>query len=90
MRALTACLLAVVATKRIKGGAKAGSWVFLADRHLSLSWMPQLDKIVEQLQIDNIHKDFRLAELESEPGLSHRYPAVGYWDNDGDKAYYRN
>ena len=22
--------------------------------------MPQLDKIVEQLQIDNIHKDFRL------------------------------
>ncbi len=28
---------AVVATKRIKEGAKTGSWVFLANRHLSLS-----------------------------------------------------
>ena len=51
---------AVAATKRIKEGAKAGNWVFLANCHLSLSWMPQLDKIVEQLQTDSVHKDFRL------------------------------
>lgn len=51
---------AVAATKRIKEGAKVGNWVFLANCHLSLSWMPQLDKIVEQLQTDSIHKDFRL------------------------------
>ena len=50
----------VIATKRIKEGAKAGHWVFLANCHLSLSWMPQLDKIVEQLQTDSVHKDFRL------------------------------
>jgi dynein heavy chain, axonemal len=50
----------VTATKRIKEGAKAGQWVFLANCHLSLSWMPQLDKIVEQLQTDSVHKDFRL------------------------------
>ena len=51
---------AVIATKRIKEGAKNGLWVFLANCHLSLSWMPQLEKIVEQLQTDPIHKDFRL------------------------------
>jgi dynein heavy chain len=51
---------AAIATKRIKEGAKSGHWVFLANCHLSLSWMPALDKIVEQLQTDPVHKDFRL------------------------------
>lgn len=51
---------AVVATKRIKEGARVGNWVFLANCHLSLSWMPQLEKIVEQLQTDTVHKEFRL------------------------------
>ncbi len=37
-----------------------GNWVFLANCHLSLSWMPQLDKLVEQLQIEKPHDDFRL------------------------------
>ena len=37
-----------------------GNWVFLANCHLSLSWMPQLDKLVEQLQIEEPHPDFRL------------------------------
>lgn len=37
-----------------------GNWVFLANCHLSLSWMPQLDKLVEQLQIEEPHEDFRL------------------------------
>ena len=37
-----------------------GNWVFLANCHLSLSWMPQLDKLVEQLQVESPHRDFRL------------------------------
>lgn len=51
---------AAIATRRIKEGAKSGHWVFLANCHLSLSWMPQLEKIVEQLQSDSVHRDFRL------------------------------
>ena len=34
--------------------------MFLANCHLSLSWMPQLDKLVEQLQTSNPNPDFRL------------------------------
>lgn len=37
-----------------------GNWVFLANCHLSLSWMPQLDKLVEQLQVEETHPQFRL------------------------------
>ena len=37
-----------------------GNWVFLANCHLSLSWMPQLDKLVERLQIEEPHPEFRL------------------------------
>lgn len=37
-----------------------GTWVFLANCHLSLSWMPELDKLVEQLQVEQPHPDFRL------------------------------
>lgn len=33
----------------IEQGIQDGSWVFLANCHLSLSWMPKLDKIVENL-----------------------------------------
>ncbi|XP_035375794.1 dynein heavy chain 2, axonemal [Electrophorus electricus] len=51
---------APIATRMIKEGVKNGHWVFLANCHLSLSWMPQLDKLVEQLQVENLHPDFRL------------------------------
>lgn len=44
----------------IKEGVKEGNWVFLANCHLSLSWMPALDKLVEQLQVEEPHPDFRL------------------------------
>jgi hypothetical protein len=39
-----------------------GNWVFFANCHLSLSWMPQLDKLVEQLQSEEPppHPNFRL------------------------------
>ncbi|MCI4377271.1 hypothetical protein PGIGA_G00201730 [Pangasianodon gigas] len=51
---------APIATRMIKEGIKNGHWVFLANCHLSLSWMPQLDKLVEQLQVEDPHPDFRL------------------------------
>uniref|UniRef100_A0A8B9RG35 Dynein, axonemal, heavy chain 2 n=1 Tax=Astyanax mexicanus TaxID=7994 RepID=A0A8B9RG35_ASTMX len=51
---------APIATRLIKEGVKNGHWVFLANCHLSLSWMPQLDKLVEQLQVEDSHPDFRL------------------------------
>lgn len=38
-----------IATRYIETGVKVGNWVFLANCHLSLSWMPALDKIVEKL-----------------------------------------
>nr|XP_015838947.1 PREDICTED: dynein heavy chain 2, axonemal [Tribolium castaneum] len=49
-----------IATRMIQRGAKEGHWVFLANCHLSLSWMPQLDKIVETLQTGKINPRFRL------------------------------
>lgn len=44
----------------IQTGVSEGNWVFLANCHLSLSWMPKLDKIVETLQGGKVHKNFRL------------------------------
>lgn len=48
----------------IEAGSQDGSWIFLANCHLSLSWMPTLDKIVESL-INNghLHPDFRYLYL---------------------------
>ncbi|KAF7236750.1 Dynein heavy chain 2, axonemal [Varanus komodoensis] len=51
---------APIATRMIKDGVHQGNWVFLANCHLSLSWMPQLDKVVEQLQVEEPHPSFRL------------------------------
>nr|XP_022345562.1 dynein heavy chain 2, axonemal-like isoform X2 [Crassostrea virginica] len=51
---------APIATRMIKQGVREGNWVFLANCHLSLSWMPQLDKLVEQLQVEDPHPEFRL------------------------------
>uniref|UniRef100_A0A8C4Z8H0 Dynein, axonemal, heavy chain 2 n=1 Tax=Gadus morhua TaxID=8049 RepID=A0A8C4Z8H0_GADMO len=48
------------ARRMIQEGIKQGHWVFLANCHLSLSWMPELDKLVEQLQVEPSHPDFRL------------------------------
>ncbi|KAL8578359.1 Dynein heavy chain 2, axonemal [Nucella lapillus] len=51
---------APIATRYLMEGVKEGSWVFLANCHLSLSWMPQLDKLVERLQTSDPHPEFRL------------------------------
>ncbi|KAL6445588.1 hypothetical protein ACFW04_000847 [Cataglyphis niger] len=52
---------APIATSMIEIGAKEGFWVFLANCHLSLSWMPKLDKIVDVLgSSQTLHPRFRL------------------------------
>lgn len=51
---------APIATRLIEEGMLDGNWVFLANCHLSLSWMPQLDKLVEQMGGEQTHSEFRL------------------------------
>ncbi|CAF0769681.1 unnamed protein product [Adineta ricciae] len=48
------------ARKLLETGMKKGHWIFLANCHLSISWLPELEKIVEQLQTAAVHNDFRL------------------------------
>ncbi|XP_078792424.1 dynein axonemal heavy chain 2 isoform X2 [Oryzias latipes] len=51
---------APIAKKLIEEGVKNGHWVFLANCHLSLSWMPELDELIKQLQLLKPHPNFRL------------------------------
>ncbi len=48
------------ATKLIQEGVKNGTWVFLANCHLSISYMSTLDKIIEGIAAEKPHPDFRL------------------------------
>jgi dynein heavy chain len=41
-------------------GKKFGHWVFLANCHLMLSWLPTLEKIIMGFETDNPHPNFRL------------------------------
>ena len=43
----------------IRNSQVKGKWCLLANCHLSISWMPSLERIVEQLS-DEIHPDFRM------------------------------
>ncbi|CAB1114177.1 unnamed protein product [Ectocarpus sp. CCAP 1310/34] len=51
---------APAAIRMIEDGVSFGNWVFLANCHLMLSWMPELEKIVEDLCVGEPHEDFRL------------------------------
>jgi dynein heavy chain len=48
------------AEKMIDSGKEHGGWVLLNNCHLSVSWMPKLDRICEQLEPKSCHRDFRL------------------------------
>ncbi|XP_037045747.1 dynein heavy chain 2, axonemal [Bradysia coprophila] len=51
---------APIATAMIEQGTLNGNWVYLANCHLSLSWMQNLNKMVETLQSQSPHAKFRL------------------------------
>lgn len=57
---------AEIAAKLLRQGLKQGHWIYLANCHLSLSWMPDLEKTVETIQFAKIHPRFRLF-LSSSP-----------------------
>lgn len=48
------------AIKMLQDGMVNGFWVFLANCHLSISFMPQLEKLIENIPSSSPHKDFRL------------------------------
>ena len=51
-----------------------GMWVCLQNCHLAESWMPKLDHIVENIDPDRVHKDFRLW-LTSMPSRRSPWPS---------------
>ncbi|PRP88057.1 dynein heavy chain 6, axonemal-like [Planoprotostelium fungivorum] len=59
------------ASALIDRATKTGDWVLLQNCHLAISWMPALEKIVQQLADSDVHPDFRLI-LSSMP--SQKFP----------------
>lgn len=49
-----------IAQGLIETGVKEGHWVFLANCHLMLSWLPALEKIIAGLSHSQPHENFRL------------------------------
>ena len=48
------------AEQAISDAIDAGTWVVLQNCHLSASWLPQLEKIINEINIDTTHENFRL------------------------------
>lgn len=48
------------AEKLLLQGMDRGMWVCLQNCHLAISWMPTLERIVESIAPEKVHKDFRL------------------------------
>ncbi|KAJ3368393.1 Dynein heavy chain 1, axonemal [Kappamyces sp. JEL0680] len=44
----------------IKEAMERGMWVLLQNCHLAPSWMPALDRIIDSITLDKVHRDFRL------------------------------
>ena len=65
-----------VAEALVKAGALNGDWVLLQNCHLATSWMPQLERLVEELALEpNLSDDFRLW-LTSFPNLHFPIPVL--------------
>jgi hypothetical protein len=61
-----------LAESRIAEAIDKGTWVCLQNCHLSVSWMPTLERICEEISPERVHSSFRLW-LTSEP--SKAFPA---------------
>lgn len=48
------------AEQMINEACEIGSWVFFQNCHLAPSWMPRLERIIENINPDSVHKEFRL------------------------------
>lgn len=48
------------AERMIQNAVENGSWVVLQNCHLAVSWMPELERICENLEDGQVHPNFRL------------------------------
>eukprot|EP00397_Hematodinium_sp_SG-2012_P000066 GEMP01000066.1.p1 GENE.GEMP01000066.1~~GEMP01000066.1.p1 ORF type:complete len:3524 (+),score=879.37 GEMP01000066.1:529-10572(+) len=48
------------AARLIDEAKQKGGWVLLQNCHLSISWMPELERICEQVNMDEMNPDYRL------------------------------
>jgi dynein heavy chain len=44
----------------MRSSMERGLWVFFQNCHLAPSWMPALERLIEQIDPDKVHKDFRV------------------------------
>ena len=44
----------------MRSSMERGLWIFFQNCHLAPSWMPSLERLVEQIDPEHVHKDFRL------------------------------
>uniref|UniRef100_A0A8D0HJ90 Dynein axonemal heavy chain 1 n=1 Tax=Sphenodon punctatus TaxID=8508 RepID=A0A8D0HJ90_SPHPU len=44
----------------MRGAMERGKWVFFQNCHLAPSWMPSLERLIENINPDKVHRDFRL------------------------------
>lgn len=50
----------VIAERMLETAMQKGTWVLLQNCHLCISWMPELERLCEEISVDKVHKDFRL------------------------------
>lgn len=62
-----------IAEKMLQSGCELGFWVFFQNCHLAPSWMPRLERLIENISPEIVHRDFRIW-LTSTP--SPHFPAA--------------
>jgi len=50
----------VIASRLIEEALTKGGWVLLQNCHLSASWMPELERLVDAIDPEKVNRDFRL------------------------------